>query len=511
MTEFKFTTSEFIIRNISPDKSLRVLNTITLNPGERYDLLKLPGVTESLILDALRKPSGALYRDIVERRQIRIESTFLFVLNNSAVGFENLVTGNSGSDGQILSLQSGKLAWVNQAVPVIQMAPAAPLEADAPLYRDGDTIRISKAGVDSNGYLSKEDWLLFKGKSNGWRVWRYQDFENLDTPSLKITSFGEDIPFNQDYIINGSAVITDLSGNCPKSTNHFLWKFKSSNRVFVQSHNRDRLVLNQLPVYGTYRVYFLISIPDGMNLPENVAVPKYIRTSRIELLNSTDIDSGGVKTVLGDKSFVDEVSFSNKVKIISPGGSLDVDGKLSSRVLNVSENATDHYVMTSNSVGDGNWKQSPCVGSEPPSSPYFGQLWVKMPEYELFIYDRNRECWLGTNMIQISGGKNSPSCSDSYLKIYDNISMQNSSLVLPFDCILTTMSASCDSDCSWSAEVHVNSRWQTDCRINISNSTSGYNDNLNVSFSAGSSIQLFASGTEIGMPLITAWFRKKYG
>lgn len=511
----KFVTPKLVIRNRSA-KSLNLFGMATIKQNKPVDLFKVcPNLSESKVIDELRPPSGQLYKEVHVNKNLEILECVLNSFHGYSISPDQLNIVGEGYEGQVIAISEDheqfRWAFHNEE---------DRLFLEPPLVKKGDNVFLPKADDSTNGYLAKEDWVLFKGKSQGIRIWQYQDFKGPIKSALEISSFENGasvgtLSFNENYIVNGSAVIVDLDKNNkpPLSDKSFLKMFSKENEVQVQQHVGKTVILNQEPdATSNCRLYFLIVLPYNVDVPADYeAPPKFVRDQRIELMDSIDIDVMGSKTVRGQKNFTNQITVKDAVgvNVDTPAAPLDVGGLIKAEEIKLTKTPSSHYVLTSNSLGEAKWATSPAVAPIPPANNYDGQLWVKIPEYETFIYDGGRKKWLGLNSFCISGSKNSTSSENIYLHIGDNIPMNINSTVLPYDATLVSLIASSETVQNWTAEVHLKGSLVDGALLPIMSSDNGFNHNLNVDFRAGDKIELFVSGRGISMPHIMAIFRRK--
>lgn len=501
-----FVYPKLVIRNISK-RDINVLNSIRLKRGQEENLFSYaPHLSESTVIDALRAPNGELYIESEIRKSIKIIECSLVSDTAFTVDESKLDVASHGKAGQVLSInEEGQFEWVFRG-------DVGRLNAQPPLVKNGDDLSLPQANALTNGYLSKEDWLLFKGKSKGIRVWQYQDFPDGVSDVVKLTRFENGIGniFNSNYIINSSAVIVSSRDveSPPKADGGFWEAITGSKKVYVTQHDKDSVVLNAIPKESEpCRVYFLVILPENVDLPKgHEQPPRYVRNERIELIDAIDIDTGGSKSIKGDKTFDDKVSAKSGLSV---EGGLTVANGLVADNLQVTKNASHNYSLLSNGMGEAKWSPNPIVSSLPPANQYDGQLWVKSPEFELFVHDASRNKWRSTDSFDTYGALNTTSASKCYMHMVDNIPSNVNSIVLDYDAVLVGLMATSETKSSWVAEVHVNHSLVKDAVLPVVNSDRACSSTLNVDFKAGDKIQLFMNGEGVSMPCIKAIFRKR--
>lgn len=151
----------------------------------------------------------------------------------------------------------------------------------------------------------------------------------------------------------------------------------------------------------------------------------------------------------------------------------------------------------------------PVTSFLPPLSPYHGQLWVKTPEYELFVYDPNRGKWISPRTISTSASRFSFNASNIYLRSSDGCPSNISPFVLPFDCTLVGMSASAELAATWTIEARVNNVLVPGASLTVSSATQGLDFLLNIDFSEGDAVQIYLSSLSgIRRPRATLFFSR---
>jgi hypothetical protein len=492
----KYTESKLVLTNIS-GFDVKVFGKAIIPVSKSLDLFKtITGLTEASVLEALSAPHGELYKKTQVLKELKIDELSLAHLTNSFVDAWNIkASGEAGKDKYLTADEKGNLVWRHINV-------EDRIQYHTPLFKDKETIGINRAGPNSSGYLSKEDWLLFKGRHTGFRVWQYQDFDNISEVAITLNKFENgQSKFEESWIVDGSAVIS-LKDKSTFPKTGLLGK-----TVIVNQHIGKDVVLNHIPSAKPCRVWFLVSLPVGHSIPEKyVQPPRSVSNSRIELLDIFDIDAPGDKQVFGKKTFSNDVNFAKSVKIHE---NLSGMQSVSTKSLIVETGAASNYSLISNSVGQGEWKPSPVVSSHPPNNYYNGQLWVKEPGFQLYVFDGIRSKWLSVSERVISGVLNTTIASHTYLNTFDNVSMQSGGETLVDNSCLVGLVASCDGSESWKAEVHVNNKLVDGAELHVINGKS-VNTSYNINIPKGASIQLFVNGERIAMPKVQAIFKTMY-
>jgi len=377
------------------------------------------------------------------------------------------------------------------------------VDVDPPLFREGDVVKLDRAGAHSSGYLSKEDWLMFSNITTGFRIWQYCDVSNDPGVRCKITSFNNvEIPFNPGSIVNGSAVIVKTEdSNAPPDRGLFGWLVRDPGVCVIQ-HIGDEVVLSRAPKSGAgCRLYFLVSLPAGTEIPVGYeGAPQYVRKVRSEYFDFIDLNSSKTEFIKGKKSFKSDISFESGLSV---AGDATLSGNIYAHSISLNDTPQSNYVLTSSALGRGSWQPSPLVSEGPPLSCYNGQLWVKSPEYDLYVYDGNRECWVGVAERSISGWSGQL-VAHSYLSNAGNLTSE----VLPFKCVLVGMTATSERGVVWTAEIHTNNSSVSGAAVGVGEDGRGFRGDLNIEFNAGDRIQFFVNGHNIDRPKIEAIFRK---
>lgn len=500
----KFETPVLLVKN-NTNKAINVLEKTVILPGKTVDIFKLnPGLSESQVIDALRSPNGELYKEVVERGNLVILDLKLLTFTGNTLSLDNFPS--SGSKGQVVTLdKDGNLVW--------EFANTAnTLDVRSPLVKNSHVLSLPKADSQTSGYLSREDWAIFRGQSKSVRIWQVQEFEPSATHTINLNAFESNlgIPFNESYIINNSAVISNIH-NKHIFKNRGLFGLGASDPVKILRHQGSVIILDH-PPSEKFKIYFLITLPEGLDVPNEYAdPPKSIRDQRIELINYLNNDMVSSKLINGNKTFVNQVLIKQGLGINcdDPQSALDVRGAIKTEGFNLAFNSNNGYVLTSNAMGDGSWQPNPSVNAYPPVAPYDGQLWINSTDYTLFVFDGNRKKWLAVESFVINGGVNSAEAEREYFSLTDNIYSENNAFVLPYDATLTGITYSSPSLGNCFVEVHLNNSLVESAFLAINSSNKGYVNNLNVDFKEGDKIQLFLNGQNIKWPLVKVLFRKR--
>ena len=488
-----YTEVYFHVENMS-NKDLILFGSYRLRPGARTDLFRsIPSLSETRILDALRSPSGELYVFSIQKK-IVIHGFRLATLDNVIIDVGHVGTSNAPERGKVLGFDGTGLKWVSGG--------GGHVDVDAPLARDGDVLRLDRAGPHTSGYLSKEDWLMFSNITTGFRIWQHCDLGLDSGVKCKITSFSNlEIPFNAGSIINGSAVIVKSYDNtAPGRT--FWSKLSGDAGVCVVQHIGDEILLNRAPgASEECRAYFLVSLPAGLEVPpEYGGAPDYVRKMRAEYFDFIDLNSSKTELIKGKKIFKSDASFESNQSI---GGDLAVSGGVAAHSITIKNSPQANYSLTSSAMGSGSWQPNPLVSDGPPLNCYNGQLWVKAPSYDLYVYDGVRECWLGAAERSVSAWS-SQLLSHSYLAPHGGSTCD----VVPYKATLVGLVTSSERGPVWTAEVHVNGAAVAGAVVSCGEDGRGFRFDLNVAFNAGDRLQFFANGHMVDKPKIEAIFRR---
>lgn len=491
---FKLVTPSLKIRN-TREKAVTVFKSVSIPPLSTIDIFKYqPNIKEEMILAELSPPKGSLYNK-VSNGDIIIEDMVLLSMANSRVGLDNIITvTDHGQDKYLTTNNSDELIWkyVDQK---------SRLTASYPISIENDNVSIVKAGPQTHGYLSREDWKTFKGISTGYRLWASQDFDLSDSSTLKITNFGNlDIPFNKDWIVDGSAILLDGEKN--KVANIRLGWF-SSEKIEVAHHLGQSVILDGL-MTGKSRLFFLVSLPYEMKLPENyLPPPKIVKKLRSEYFNAIDIEYGKNKDIKGDKNFKGtlEAKRLGVGKESTPDYLIDSAGPIRASSITLEKEASQHLALVSDHLGRASWKPVPEVSKIPPKMPYSGQLWVREFDSAMFVFNGEREKWLGFNEFIHTEQSNKPAMSNSYFN--ENLT----SLVLPYDATLVGIVAGAEHGDSWSVEVHKEKYFVEGASLYVQGDTAG-NHNFNIDFNAGDKLKVFLNGERVSLPTVHLIFKQ---
>jgi hypothetical protein len=486
----------FNIENIS-NKDIILFGSYRLRPGAKADLFKvIPNLSESRIIDALRSPSGELFVFSELQKKIIIHDFRLTSLDSARVGAKHIVSNNVPERGKVLGFDGAMLKWVSGG--------GGHFDVEAPLVREADTLRIDRAGPHTSGYLSKEDWLAFSNITTGFRIWQYYDLPANIGVKCKIASFNTaSIPFNTGSIVNGSAVIVNASTLSAPGKSR--WKILGSkSQIVVTQHIGDEVLLSAAPkAEELCRLYFLVCLPAGVDVPDSYSgAPDYVRQLRAEYFDFIDLNSSKTELINGTKTFKSPVIFESDQQI---NQSLTVAGKITAHSITLNDAPQSYHVLTSSAMGSGTWQANPTVSQGPPLNCYDGQLWVRTPDFELFVYDGTRTSWLSVAERSISAWS-----TQTLAHMYLAQGGGSTCNILPLKSTLVGMVASSSPGSSWTAEVHINNSIIPGAFIKVGEDGRGFSNNLSVPFNQGDRIQFFVNGHMIDNPKIEAIFKKSF-
>ena len=326
-----FYTPCLIVKNITSNKDVRVLEVATLKPGETADIFKmvtLYGLTEDEIMYHLSAPHGDLYKEVFLKGSLQILSLDLPSFHYSLVDPSNIVIEGDFVPGSWpVAVDETTFKWV---------------KPENPLIINGDSLSIPPASSLVDGYLTKEDYaLLFSGLGDQV-IWQYQDFSAGVGASLTLNSFenGTGLAFDSAYIVDDSAVIVLVSNNeqPPTTTTTIPFKWLPGNRVDVDSHIATNVVLNQVPA-GTLpvRVFYQINLPAGVKYPSGyVESPHFVNEKELDFMDEFFMNQAGDETIYDVKTFVDQAVFESGINI--PVGPIA------------------GYVLTTDASGNASWQ-----------------------------------------------------------------------------------------------------------------------------------------------------------
>lgn len=499
-----FYRPSLVVENIS-NKAVRLLGLATILPGQTVELFDEVDPTtlyEDLILKGLEKPWGDLYNEVVLKKTLVIHRLVLASFYYSIVGPRNINSTNTYFPGAVPSaVDDDKFSWIAPAI-----ASVTP-----PLQINSGTLSIPPASATVDGYLTKEDWLLFAANTKPpIKIWQYQDFTAPVSGSLTLTNFqnGTGVPFNASYIINDTAAIVLSSDSAapPTTTLSIPGKYLPSNRVKVTSQIGTTVILNAAPESSlSCRVFYLIELPAGVPLPSGYQEdPEFLNDSSLEFADDNYVNQNQDETVFGVKTFANNLLVTANVGIgtLTPTAALDIVGLTRTTSFQVPAGAIDGYFLRSDATGLASWAQisAATVSASAPITPYPGQLWIKIPEYELYVYDSVRGKWLSPRTISAGGARNTHNASNIYFYTDDGVAYTAAPYIVPFDATIVGISASCRDAATWTGEIRVNLTPLPGATINMVSTTSNYLNNINVDIPAGTALQLYMNGTGIHYP-----------
>ena len=144
-----------------------------------------------------------------------------------------------------------------------------------------------------------------------------------------------------------------------------------------------------------------------------------------------------------------------------------------------------------------------------PVSTFAGQQWYDTTDNQQYIFDGYRSKFLAQAPIQEGSARRFTGVSDIYLWTFNGTPTNEAPLVLPFDCTLIGMTASCTAAATWDAQVHLSLTLVPGAVLSVVAATSAFNYNFDVDFTAGDAVQTFMSGTSIDMPRVNLFFVRR--
>ncbi len=445
-----FTECSLVVQNLT-NKELGIFGTYRLRRGP-VDLFKeIPDLTESHVINALKAPGGELYNLVKVKRVIEITRINLSVWDNVSVGADAIRAVNRPVNGDVLSYSDDGLQWIRPAGGSEVALPAP----EFPLVLAGDRLGIAKAGPESGGYLSREDWLRFANRLDGVRIWRKVD---LSAGEAHYT-----IPADVGVVVSGSAVVVSTDG---RKAPGVWWR---RDPLLVTSHVGDTVTFNRA-VREDCALYYLVVLGSGDGVPAGYeGAPEYVRKLRSEYLDTQDLGNASAEQIRGRKVFAADVIMSdlrvNDTFAYPPG-------------------ADTGLVMTSNGVGEGSWCASPVVSLGPPANPYRGQLWVRQSDFRLFIYSG---VWMSVAERRISGGVDQL-CGGTYLA-----AIGSGLITAPGRIVHIAAVGRCAGH--WTGEVHINGR-------PVGSVSGGNWAELDVSVVPGDLVSFYINGSGVDCPRV---------
>lgn len=482
---------KLLIRNIS-DYNVLIMDWMVLGPGETKDAFAEiePGNTHDLVARAIKEltpPTGDLYIHWKVTKRIEILD---FRLWSHSVDASLVRASNDYFEGAVLGYEGGNLKWMNGGGFGV---------VNEPLQVVDSTLSIPKASAIQDGYISKEDYqYIFSSIRRKVRIWQYQDFAApLTSTAITLSAFqnGTGLSFDESYVVNDSAHIVKIADldSPPTSTDSAPARWLPSSRVKVTSHIGDQVIVNQLPANTQgVRVYYQISLPDGVNPPVDYQqAPKFLGGGPSDLMDEYYQNQNQDEQVFGDKTFTNSVTFNTPITYTS--------------------GVMDGYVLTSDSMGVLTLQPPSAtvvVGQvAPPANPAEdGYIWVNLADGQIFSYDAGRNKWLGdTSDCVAYGGRNA--FSNQYL----HFSFFAASSMAPYRAkgnqTIIGISLASNANIDVQYILYVNGAPQY---IVFISATSNFVDmTLNIDVVGGDEISLFCNGTSLEFPEARVYMRNR--
>lgn len=236
----------------------------------------------------------------------------------------------------------------------------------------------------------------------------------------------------------------------------------------------------------------------------------WISDNNIDIYNS-NIGSVGVGTSTIDGYAKFEVSSTDQGILIP---------RLSTSQINSINNSTNGLILFNNSdnrinLYDGyldRWidTSNPVQSITPPIDPYPGQLWIKAPDYELFVYDSTRGKWLSSKIITTTAARNSPVAQNIYMRTADGGPSNIFPFVLPYDATLIGITASGKISQTWTVQARVGNVPIPGAELNIASSSAASDFSLNIDFNAEDGVQIYlSSSVRVQRPRATFFFARR--
>jgi hypothetical protein len=99
--------------------------------------------------------------------------------------------------------------------------------------------------------------------------------------------------------------------------------------------------------------------------------------------------------------------------------------------------------------------------------------------------------------------------TNTYLQGPGSVFTNSSPFILPFNCTLIALAASCNVAGTWTAEVHKLNALVAGATLALVAANSNSRNDLAIDFNLGDGIQLFMNGTTIDRPHIQAVLRRR--
>lgn len=494
-------TPYFIVENIS-QKAINLMNLITIEPGQIVNLYACvdefePTKITPTILRGLEIPHGDIYVEQDVKGTIKVHRFDAPEFHYSILNPENIRAINDSFPGAVPTLNSdGEFEWLPSS--------ASAISATSPLNFNNGALGMSPASFQNDGYLTKEDYaLLFANIKPDLIMWQYQDFPGPVSSSLNLTSFDNGISnFDESYILSDSAVVVSLADPTAPATSvvSLPGRYLPSNRIKSTSHIGDTVILNKVPDPSMgVRVYYRVRWPAARAMPTGYEEdPVYGNNFSQQFLDLNYLGQNEDEDAYGVKTFHDDVI---------------IDGKLTASQLTLPNGASDGYLLTSDGYGRTRWasntgSNSIIGASVDPPIPIPGKIWVKIPEYEIYLNDETRGAWQSSRTQEYRVRRDSSATSDIYLFNSNGKSTYVAPISVSYNATIITFSAIGLEEQTWTVHIRKNNSMENLASLEIVNARIAANLHLNLRVNAFDRIQIYMEGTDISYPSVQIVFSK---
>lgn len=337
--------------------------------------------------------------------------------------------------------------------------------------------RLIGSNIKLAGYLKLQDNPIYLGLSDNAYI-----TTNISDNSIDIINLTGDINITSDNIFLNTNIMT-VSG-----------LFKYSSDLSLSYDNRTIVDKGYVNTYVTNYVDTAIN---------NIGVSYWDLETSGELILNLGVTGPVIPHTTNN---IDFGSTSYKWKNIFLEGYINKVNVNNAYTLPITDGLNGQILKT-NGSGTVTWQND--IGGSGTLSGLSDVIFVSGTPTTNDVLSYNGSNWEAKEIpvsITVSAASKSINNSNQYLET-DGTGIYSTPYVLPDNCILKYLTASCASISNWDAEVHVNGVLIPGAKVSIISSNKAYiKFNTIILFNAGDEVQLYVNGNNIDRPRISAIF-----